>query len=308
MVELSLKFPENFFDEEVRCEHQIDSKMKKIWAVELDLLQKILAVCDKHNIKIYAEGGTLLGAIRHQGMIPWDDDIDLMIFRKDYDRLCEVAQTEFQEPYFFQTEYNDPGSIRGHAQLRNSATTAILKCEDGIAKFNQGIFIDIFPLDAVIDDKKKLERQRRAAKKWNALTWKISAFSYRYQKKNETSLKGIVKRSIYPFLNILIRTFKLEERAYKKFEKICQKYNQHETEKVSTLSFDFTNEKLFLNRSDLEEIIKVPFEFMEIPICAGYERVLRQVFGDYHKFVKGTNMHGEIIFDVEHSYMKYIEN
>ena len=306
MVELSLEVPKTYFEDEVRCDYLVERQMKEVWAVELDLLHKLLEVCEKHNIKIFAEGGTLLGAIRHRGMIPWDDDIDMMIFREDYNRLCEVAQEEFKAPYFFQTEYSDPGTIRGHAQLRNSETTAILKCEEGNAKFNQGIYIDIFPLDAVVADEQLLRKQHRDALKWKNLAWKFSAFSYRYQADEEFGLKKIIKHIVHPFANVLIRTFKLEEWAYKKFEKICQRYNHLATERVSTLSYDFGNEKLFLNRSDLSAVVWVPFEFMDIPVCVGYENVLQKVFGNYHEFVKGTSMHGKILFDVERGYMEHI--
>ncbi len=82
MVDLKIKLPDGFLDEEVRCDYTITHEMKKIWAVELDLLEKLLNVCKKHGIKIFASGGTLLGAIRHKGMIPWDDDIDMMMFRE----------------------------------------------------------------------------------------------------------------------------------------------------------------------------------------------------------------------------------
>ena len=88
MVSLNIKLPENFLDEEIRDDYVVSSQMKQVWAVELDLLNKILEVCKKYNIKIIASGGTLLGAVRHKGFIPWDDDIDLMMMRDQYDKLC----------------------------------------------------------------------------------------------------------------------------------------------------------------------------------------------------------------------------
>ena len=95
MVSLNIKLPENFLDEEIRDDYVVSSQMKQVWAVELDLLNKILEVCKKYNIKIIASGGTLLGAVRHKGFIPWDDDIDLMMRRNQYDKLCDVAEKEF---------------------------------------------------------------------------------------------------------------------------------------------------------------------------------------------------------------------
>ena len=107
MIELNINIPDSFLDEEERCGYIVSKQMKEVWAVELDLLAELLRVCKKHGIKVFASGGTMLGAIRHKGFIPWDDDIDMMMFRSDYDKLCAIAAEEFVEPYFFQTEYTD---------------------------------------------------------------------------------------------------------------------------------------------------------------------------------------------------------
>ena len=103
MIELDIRLPEQFLNEEIRYGYTITRQMKEVWAVELDLLNKLLEVCKKHNISVFASGGTMLGAVRHKGFIPWDDDIDMMMFREDYEKLCLVAPLEFRYPYFFQT-------------------------------------------------------------------------------------------------------------------------------------------------------------------------------------------------------------
>lgn len=308
MVDLNVEIPEDFFEEEERCGHVVSKKMKKIWAVEIDLLAELLRVCRKYDIKIFAEGGTLLGAVRHKGMIPWDDDIDMAMLREDYDKLCEVADSEFQSPYFFQTEYTDPGSLRGHAQLRNSNTTAILDGERGLFRFNQGIFIDIFPMDSVIDDKNLFRKQCRKINREKALALKLCNMSERYICNSTKGMKGIIKSILHPFAAPVISKLRLEERMYKKFEKTCQKYNYALTDRISMLSFQCNNKLLYRYRSDLEEIIFVPFEFIQIPIAKVYERGLRRQYGDYMQFVKGGSYHGSILFDVDKGYEYYIEN
>ena len=84
-------------------------------------------VCKKHHLKYYIDNGTLLGAVRHKGFIPWDDDINLVMLRKDYDLLISLYSNDFQGKFFLQSAYSDYGYFREHAQLRNSETTAILE-------------------------------------------------------------------------------------------------------------------------------------------------------------------------------------
>lgn len=88
-------------------DYKISDKMRKIWQVELSMLDKIDAICRKHHIQYFLLHGTLLGAVRHKGFIPWDDDLDIGMLRKDYDKFMEVAPKELGEPYFLQNMWTD---------------------------------------------------------------------------------------------------------------------------------------------------------------------------------------------------------
>lgn len=119
-----------------------------MWFAELQLLEKFIDVCNKHGLSYQLVGGSLLGAIRHKGFIPWDDDIDVGMLRPDYDRFVQLAKNELEAPFFLQTPLTDPGRNIDYVQIRNSATTAIdLRYVDDHNTFNQGIFIDIFSID-----------------------------------------------------------------------------------------------------------------------------------------------------------------
>ena len=94
MLNIKLELPEGFLEEEERDGYLVSAEMKKIWAVELDLLNEFMRVCKEHDIRWFADGGTILGAIRHNGMIPWDDDIDVCMYREDYEKLCSFDMNE----------------------------------------------------------------------------------------------------------------------------------------------------------------------------------------------------------------------
>lgn len=301
MVELKLKFPDDFFEEEIRCGFLVSSEMKKIWAVELDLLQELLRVCRKHNLKLFASGGTLLGAIRHQGFIPWDDDIDMMMMRDEYEKLCKIAPSEFDAPYFFQTEYTDPGTLRGHAQLRNSETTGILFQEAGKRYFNQGIFIDIFPCDRVIGDSAKFDAQKEKALKWLKKARNLSWFDSRFQDRKEKKFKNHFRRMKHR----IVSAFHLEKKAYQKFEKVCALYNNTSAPMISLLSFQFDNKAHYKYAEDFEEMQFVPFENIQIPIGTNSERTLRLQYNDYMVMRQINNYHGTVFFNTEESYRNY---
>jgi len=298
-MEQELTFPDGFFMDEYREGYYVSSNMKKVWGVELDLLNQLLNVCRENSITIFASGGTMLGAVRHRGFIPWDNDIDMMMFRDDYEKLSRIASEAFKPPYFFQTEYTDPGSLRGHAQLRNSETCGVLKEEFGKYAFNQGIFLDIFPLDNVIPDNSLFKKQAKKALSHRKKAFFYSKFSSRYIEGNKC-IRQTIKRIIHLLFGDYCLKREIEE--YRRFEEWCKKYNDVRTEMVSTLSFKFENTQHFKFFNDYKELIEVPFEFMTIPIGKNYDHALTKRYGNYKEAIQGKNDHGEVIFDTEHSY------
>lgn len=305
MVDLKIELPDGFLEEEVRCDYTVTKDIKEVWAIEIDLLMQLDEVCKKHNLKYYITDGTMLGTVRHKGFIPWDDDIDVTMFRDDYEKLLKVAETEFKYPYFLQTEYSDPGCLRGHAQLRNSATTGILKTEEGKFKFNQGLFLDVFVMDNVIDDKKLFELQKKDAEKYRKRAVKYARWSTRYYKQNtwQSKVKGI----LYPVVNTFLRKTKLEEKNFRKFEEVCKRYNNMETKYVTTLEFSFDIERWGKRlKSYFDKVEYMPFEFIKLPISVDYDEMLRNDYGDYMVFKKGASAHGDMIIDTDRSYTEYI--
>lgn len=308
MLPIKLKLTDHFLDEEVRCGYTVSHEMKEVWAVELDLLNEFMRVCNKHKIRFYADGGTILGAIRHKGFIPWDDDIDVMLFRDQYEKLCKIASHEFQHPYFFQTEYTDKGSLRGHAQLRNSETTGILYNEmKGKWKFNQGIFLDIFPIDSVPDDPEDFDKMKRFLedKRTTMDYWKRKAFE-KFTPEPRNSLKA-------NFLFFLCRHRIINwenhtHRIYKKFEQGMQLYNKQNTRFVAKFfCWPFKNKRLWERSAFDGKPIYHPFEMLSVPLPPKYEYILDTFFENWREFQIGTATHGGVFFNSHKSYTQYVE-
>ena len=310
MVDLRLKLPEGFLEEEDRGGYLVSRKMKELWAIQLDLLVEFDRICRKHRIPYTVSGGTLLGTIRHNGYIPWDDDIDLELLREDYDRFLAVAPAELSAPYFLQTEKSDPGYIGPNAKLRNSATAAILKKEKNRKYgFNQGVFIDLFPLDTVVSDPALREKQAQDIEKYQALYRKGERAYHNYIPAVGGPLIRHTKSAVHKILtdapvvggrNVFYPYIQLRDRA-------CRRYNGKKGEPlVGKLLLRARDPKLHLYREDLDEIMMHDFEFLQVPVMKNFDRALTMHFGDYMKPAKDPSYHGGLIFDTDRSYREVL--
>lgn len=155
-----LEFQEGFFDQEVRDGFYLDTTMKTLWAAELEVLQKVAEVCDRHGLKWYAAYGTLLGAIRHEGFVPWDDDMDIWVKRPDYNILMQVLPKELPEGYLVRGPLTDEGYDQFHTCLNNGNGISIAK--EWLEQYHGCPFtvgLDIFPLDYLPRNEKDRELQ-----------------------------------------------------------------------------------------------------------------------------------------------------
>lgn len=304
MVPLKISLPDHFLDEEERCGYVVSHEKKKVWAVMLDLLAEFDRVCQKHGIKYFASGGTMLGAVRHKGFIPWDDDMDVMMFRKDYNKLCEIGPEEFRQPYFFQNKQTDPFCGVFMSKLRNSNTAALARQEmDPINKTsNRGIFIDIFPLDNIPDAEEERETFLKSLNEERLKVYQagrrigifsedigirhfIKKFKFHFYSKRR-------KNELYKYIN-----------AYNSYNSLCQKYLDYDTEMFASLQFQ-AEKKHFKYISDYEKCVMMDFEFLKIPVGLGYDHALKLFYGDYMKCVQYP--HHSCLFDTDNSYKDYL--
>ena len=126
----------------------IDPKeLRKAQLIMLDMLVEFDAICQKHNLKYWLDSGTLLGAVRHKGFIPWDDDIDLSMPVEDYRKFKKIANNELSDNIFFQTRDTDPKFKFDYIKLRSNRASIVEFHEEGReVGYHQGIFVDIFPM------------------------------------------------------------------------------------------------------------------------------------------------------------------
>lgn len=260
-------FSSDFFLEEVRCDFLVTTERKKIWAIEIDLLLELDRVCNKHDIKYFLIGGTLLGAVRHKGFIPWDDDIDVAMLRKDYERFQEIAPNEFKSPYFLQTPYTDNGYFFSFVKLRNENSTGIsipFRFED----FNQGLLVDIFPIDNC-----KLEDVKQNYDKIKNLVLDNS----NYMRRSSPDLHDIERHALWsgrPPLSVC-----------EEIQQIARTHENEETEFVNeSTCVCYPWNKFVWQKKDFDEIVEMEFEGYKFPCPKGYDSILTTLYGDYMEF------------------------
>lgn len=251
--------------------------------VALGVLKRVVELLEKHNLKYVLYYGTLLGAIRHQGFIPWDDDIDIAMPRADYEKFKEIAKEELEEKYFVQDIRTDEEYASLIAKVRDSETTLIERGYMHLRRMNQGMFIDIF----VTDEYKSNKR--------NALRLKLLKI-YAALLLGKAAQSGSRK---------FISFFFNRKWLIKKIEKNQKKLSKGKGESCYAL------ENRFLVGKDIyEERILVPFEDIWARIPKEYDKHLRRFYGDYMQLPpeeQRVPLHSTNHVSAEMSYKEYIE-
>ena len=289
---------ESFFQEEERCGFLVTEKRKKVWAVGLELLERFGEVCKKHGLTYFVYYGTLLGAVRHQGFIPWDDDIDVVMFRDDYERLQEIAPQEFIEPYFFQNAYTDC-RVWPFSKIRDSRTTAIEHNLSYLRDFHHGIFIDICPLDSVSDginqDFSMIEEIRK-------LLWCIVTDENQVLQKLSEGGQFLLEPDF--ILDLLHMDVRMRFKVFEDFNTA----HFGETSQVNYIIEEMMGTPYqSVNIDCFCETIYVPFENIQVPVPAGYDKILTRSYGDYRQLIRGGSAHEGMILEPESPYKEYFE-
>lgn len=261
--------------------------------IELDIFKEFIGVCEKLGLKYYVLGGTLLGAVRHKGFIPWDDDIDVGMPRQDYEILISQAQRYLPEHLFLQTHATDGKYLKNYAKIRNSNTAFI---EESIShvKMNHGMFIDIFPLD-YCDEKNKYKNFRGIS---NVLiNLRMFAETNKDPLPFVKRLATIVSRVRYPSVE---QAYQAKEKRYK-----CCKSGSF----LANFSGAWGIKEIIPAEWYSEGVI-LEFEGIAVYAPKEYQKWLTRVYGDYMQLPpeeKRVTHHLTTVVDVTKSYLHYIK-
>jgi len=296
MVPLQIKLDPSFFEEEVRDGYTVSAETKKLWAIQLDLLYEFDRVCKLHGLRYFLDSGTCLGAVRHKGYIPWDDDIDVIMLREDYNKLLEIGPSAFKSPYFFQNAMTDADIPLGYSKLRRDGTCQIKKAviKEKLQCHN-GIWIDIFVLDALPEDEQLRHEREKERDAFNQRMFML------VPPRGDKGLKKIAKMIRYAGYRLRYGSLKKEFIRYNRF---AQEFESADAEHVGAFTFFRT---FFYKKEWYASTVSLPFEGFSFPVPAGYHEYLTCIYGaDYMTPKKFGNGH-DCLIDTDKSYKEILK-
>lgn len=241
---------------ELRAKYNPDgSQLRRLQLTMLEMLKYIDNICQENNIKYWLSSGSCLGAVRHGGFIPWDDDVDIELLDDDYNRLIDYLRKNETDTYVVQTHKDDPNYIHDFGKLRNKKTTINEVFGIDKAYKHKGVFIDIFRMSPSNSQKihylcGRLRVMEVYCKKW--------------------SIDSNFGKFLFPLVrgcnNAILSVFRIIDRIG------AGDRLRH------SIGVCFLKPRYY---KDVESVIRVPFEGYELPIPKGYDHYLRNLFGNY---------------------------
>ena len=293
----NLIFPDSFFEDEVREGFLVTSMMKRYWASQLKVLSLIAQICQKHSIKWYAEYGTLLGAVRHGGYIPWDDDLDICMMREDFEKFFAVAGKELPESFQLLTIDRNEEYEEILGRVVNSAT--IDYSPEHLEEFYgcpYTVGIDIFPLDGMYEDEDKenerLERARKATK------------AYRFVKDGNAGnqdIKQLVAEVEKENHVIFDRGKSLERQLLLLVQKVFTECPTVNVSKVICMPFYVPYHDHIFPKDLYKNTVNLPFENTCVTAAGRYDEMLDMEYGEYLRVNKSGGVHDYPVYSGQES-------
>ena len=265
----------------------IPEVLDKLHEVQLQILKDFINVCEKYNLTYFAVYGTAIGAVRHGGFIPWDDDIDVGMLREDYDRFFEVFEQELGDKYNLLTPEIDERYACTVTHLQRKGTRFVSEMSQDL-KCEQCIFMDIFPFDYVAANRKQQLSQGRKANFWGKMLF-LSGTAYPFIPFGgiKGEIAGLICKMIHFSLKILHIT---PVKIYRKYKHVATEYNVKSDRSEYVTSFEYAGcLKDMIKEKNLFPMKKVPFENLEINIPNNNHEFLKKIYGDYMQLPSEEN-------------------
>ena len=250
-----------------------DYELKKLQKTELEILCDVIRICDENNIQYFTVGGTTLGAIRHNGFIPWDDDIDIGMLREDYERFIRIAPQELKKGYTLSHFLYEPTSPTYYAKVRKDGTEFVEGYTRNI-QMHHGIFIDIMPYDKIPENEVERRRYRKRVKIWNQLYIAKTVWTSTFLPSRHKMLLNCIRA----FLHVLMAPVP-KHYLYRKTDEAMRAYNESTSHTVSSRALPVFDCKI----ESLLPAVNHTFESINVKIPADADQVLKTQYGDYMK-------------------------
>ena len=282
-----MEFPRDFFYDEVRNGFYIPGIIKRAWGAQLEILAVIHKICIKHKIRYYADFGTLLGAVRANNFIAWDDDLDIMMMREDFERFVKVVEKSLpKELKFMAVEIN-----RDSCSFISAVGLPEMKYKDEVLRkyheFPYPTAVDVFVVDELAKDPEDENYRLEVLVMLGTMLKGI------VDKKENTKIFHKELKAIEDLLQIKFdREKPLEGQFYAIMNKVFQEYNGEGGDMLACMPFRMMHEKACFPKAAFEETIWIPFCNTKVPAPKDYDSVLKAKYGDYHKTVKAGGGHG----------------
>ncbi len=289
-----MEFPPGFFRKETRWDFEISEMMKRAWAAELEVLEVVKAICQKHGLHYFGTGGTAIGTVRHHGFIPWDDDIDIAMKRKEYQELVRILPQELPKGFEMAGMYADTEYWRQSAHCwytRVVADGEQWELTEWMKYFHgfpyQRVGIDIFPVDYIPRDDEEYE------------VWKSIIFfgMMILQSWEEFSQAGKLENYLQKMEELctvsLPRSSDTEMALRRLIDSVAATYEEEEADEMIQYQWSYlSGPRRSMKKEYFDKMVKLPFEHTEMPMPWKYHEAMTAAWGDYMKPVRGTSGHG----------------
>lgn len=264
-------------------------ELRKLQLVQMEILKYIDEFCIKNKLRYSIAYGTILGAVRHGGFIPWDDDLDICMPREDYEKFIKLWKDT--DKYLLQNHNTNPDFTQSFTKIRKKNTAFVQEADIGL-DYHKGIFVDVFPFDKVPESAIK-----RKSQSVNVMFYNL------YMRGYPPTKSGILVRTASKLILKLTPRSKYLKKSNKYLSKIC-KYNYDETFKY----FDASTAKtlhMYHDNDIFDNMKRINFENIEVFILNKLDHFLEICYGDYMKLPpesEQTWFHHPVVIDFEHNY------